>query len=410
LLVLIGLPLLSLVILPLLRPLEKRESIQREAAGQASAIAADTIGGLRVLRGIGGEQLFVARYHNASQEVRRAAVSTARVRSILDALQVLLPGIFVVLVTWLGARLALDGQISVGELVAFYGYTAFLVLPLRTITEAADKFTRGRVAARRVVSLMTIQRDESAQAAAKRVDNPNLDSLPHALALTDTSNGITVPAGTLVAIVCADPSSAGDLASRLAGYGEQASGVSIHDIAIEEFSLDDLRRTIVLQDKDPVILSGTLSELLAVPGSDLGFLSAATHAACADDVIESLGGDPNDAERGYTAVVPERGRTLSGGQRQRLSLDRSLMSRAPILILDEPTSAVDAHTEARIAAGLREFRTGQTTVVFTTSPLVLDQCDHVLFAPESVVVAQGHHHDLLRTNAQYRAVVIRGDD
>jgi hypothetical protein len=257
---------------------------------------------------------------------------------------------------------------------------------------------------------MSIQRDETSRAAALRADNPNLNSLPTALALIDTEREIDIAPGTLTAIVCADPSTAGELASRLAGYGEQSPGVQINGIAIEGFSLDDLRETVVLQDKDPVILSGTLTELLVVPGGDSELLPAATHAACADDVIEGLGGDPADIEGGYSAVVPERGRTLSGGQRQRLSLDRSLMTRAPILVLDEPTSAVDAHTEARIAMRLHSYRAGQTTVVFTTSPLVLDQCDHVLFAPDGVVTTAGHHHDLVRSNPDYRAVVIRGDE
>jgi len=257
---------------------------------------------------------------------------------------------------------------------------------------------------------MSIQRDESSRAAALRADNPNLNSLPEALALIDTEREIDIAPGTLTGIVCADPSTAGELANRLAGYGEQSAGVQINGIAIEAFSLDDLRETVVLQDKDPVILSGTLTELLLVPGSDVELLPAATDAACADDVIEGLGGDPADIKGGYSAVVPERGRTLSGGQRQRLSLDRSLMTRAPILILDEPTSAVDAHTEARIAARLHRYRAGQTTVVFTTSPLVLDQCDHVLFAPDGVVTTAGHHHDLVHSNPDYRAVVIRGDE
>lgn len=157
-LVLIGLPLLSLVILPVLRPLERRESATRAKAGQASELAADTVAGLRVLRGVGGEEMFVRRFREASQQVRAASVRAAGIRATLDALQVALPGVFVVAVTWLGARAAVAGDLDVGELVAFYGYTAFLVLPLRTATEAADKWTRAKVAAGRVVAVLTLRR------------------------------------------------------------------------------------------------------------------------------------------------------------------------------------------------------------------------------------------------------------
>ncbi len=99
--------------------------------------------GLRVLRGIGGEELFLRRFHEASDAVRVAAVRTARVRSILDALQVLLPGFFVVAVTWLGARLALSGDLEPGQLVTFYGYTAFLVLPLADADRGRAQVHRG---------------------------------------------------------------------------------------------------------------------------------------------------------------------------------------------------------------------------------------------------------------------------
>ena len=119
---------------------------QRVHLGLTQELAADTVAGLRVLRGIGGEDLFLARFQAESKKVQAAAVRTAHIRALLDAMQVFLPGLFVVIVTWLGARLALQGELTVGQLVAFYGYTAFLVLPLRTVTEAAHKFTAARVA------------------------------------------------------------------------------------------------------------------------------------------------------------------------------------------------------------------------------------------------------------------------
>ena len=127
--VIVGVPLTALAIAPLVKPLERRESAQRARFGETTELAADTVAGLRVLRGIGGEDLFLQRFNDKSGEVRQAAVGTAKIRSMLDAFQVALPGAFLVAVTWLGAQLALSGDLTAGQLVTFYGFAAFLVLP-----------------------------------------------------------------------------------------------------------------------------------------------------------------------------------------------------------------------------------------------------------------------------------------
>ncbi len=395
--VLIGLPLLSGAVFPLLRPLERLESRQREKYGKAAELASDTVSGLRVLRGIGGEELFVRRYKTASQDVRAAAIETNRVRSLLDALQVALPGVFVVVVTFLGAELAIAGTLEVGQLVAFYGYTAFLVLPLRTLTETADKATRARVAAGRIVRVLTVGRAHDAATGGVAV--------PPRGPLVDPDSGVVIAPGTLTAVVVGDPDAAGRLADRLGGVGSSIGGVTYAGVPLDSLRDDDVRRLVLVQDKDPVILSGTLQSLLGVPGSGRVEVRAAVEAACADDIVDGLGGDPE----AYGYELPERGRTLSGGQRQRLALARSLVADPDVLVLDDPTSAVDAHTELSIASRLRVVRAGRTTVVFTTSPLVLEQCDRVVFVPDGEVAAQGRHRELMR-DAAYRAVVAREEE
>src|SRR4029079_14436786 len=135
---------------PLLRPLNRRTAHQRHLMGELSNTASDIVGGLRVFRGIGGEQVFHDRYVRESQTTRQAGVQVARLQSVLDALQVFLPGVFVVVVVWLGARYAAQGRIPPGDRVAFYGSSAFLMIPLRTATEYANKVIRARVSARRV--------------------------------------------------------------------------------------------------------------------------------------------------------------------------------------------------------------------------------------------------------------------
>jgi ABC-type multidrug transport system fused ATPase/permease subunit len=186
--------------------------------------------------------------------------------------------------------------------------------------------------------------------------------------------------------------------------------VLLGQVALDELPLDSARTAVLVQDKDPVLLSGRLRDLLDVPSSGTVRATDALAAAQCSDVLEALvqgapaGADPMDAH------ITERGRSLSGGQRQRLALARSLVTDPSVLVLDEPTSAVDSHTEARIADGLRQMRSGRTTVVFTSSPLLLDRADRVVLVHDGEAVAVGEHRELLDSEPRYRAVVTRETD
>lgn len=234
--------------------------------------------------------------------------------------------------------------------------------------------------------------------------------------LYDPATGVRVPAGLLTAVVCGDPDAAGRLADRLGGHSPSAAGeesARYGGLALDDLPLAVARATVLVQDKDPVLLSGTLADLLDVPSSGRVRAREALAAAQCGDVLEalaqSLTGADASSRDAMRARITERGRSLSGGQRQRLALARSLVTDPEVLVLDEPTSAVDAHTEARIARGLREIRSGRTTVVLTSSPLVLDRADRVVFVDEGTAAAAGGHHELLRSQPRYRAVVTRED-
>jgi ABC-type multidrug transport system fused ATPase/permease subunit len=391
LLVLIGVPALMLLIGPLLRPLARRSGHQRHLMGELSNTATDIVGGLRVLRGIGGEEVFHDRYRRESQATRQAGVQVARLQSVLDALQVFLPGVFVVLVVWLGARSAAQGQISPGELVAFYGYSAFLMIPLRTATEYANKLIRGRVAARRVCAVLALTPDH--QDPVDPVEPP-----PPGAELADARTGLRVRTGVVTAVVSDEPDEAAALADRLGlSAAEVDDDVTLGGVPLTRLRRADVRRRIVVSDTGASLFSGRLGSVLDTSGGDV---RRAMATASTDDILEAL---PD----GLDTVVAERGRTFSGGQRQRLVLARALAGDPEILVLVEPTSAVDAHTEARIAARLRGHREGRTTIVVSSSPLVLDAVDEVAFLRGGRVVATGTHRDLLDDDACYRAVVTR---
>ncbi len=392
LVVLIGVPVLMLGVAPILGPLQRRSAHQRHLMGRLANTASDIVGGLRVLRGIGGEQVFHDRYRRESQTTRAAGVQVARLQSVLDALQVLLPGLFVVVVVWIGARYAVDGTITPGELVAFYGYSAFLMIPLRTATEYANKIIRARVAAVRVCRVLALEPD---------VHEPDrlAASPPAGSDLVDTRTGLHVRHGLLTAIVSEQPDESAALADRLGmAVADVDDDVLLGGVPLTSLSPAEVRHRIVVSDTGALFFSGRLGDRLDVTGR--GDVAAALATASAGDVLEAL---PD----GLDTLVAERGRSFSGGQRQRLVLARALAAAPEILVLVEPTSAVDAHTEARIATRLRGHRAGLTTVVTSTSPLMLDAADQVAFLRDGRVVATGTHAELLATDADYRLVVTR---
>jgi ABC-type multidrug transport system fused ATPase/permease subunit len=391
LVVLIGVPVMLFCLGPLLKPLQRRQFAHRDAVGELNSLGSDIVAGLRVLRGIGGEDSFARRYRDESQQVRAAGVKVARIQSTLDAMQVLLPGVFVVIVVWLGARFALHGDLSAGSLVAFYGYATFLVMPLRTATEYADKLMRGLVAARRINRVLSLQ--------AEIGDPAEPLALPGRGDLIDAESGLVARDGLLTAVVAAEPERAASLADRLGRYDDGA--VSYGGVALAAATRDAVRERILVSDTGSQLFTGVLRDELVPSGrvTDVE-LMAAMHTASAEDVLVAL---PD----GLDADVEEKGRSFSGGQRQRLVLVRALLADPAVLVLVEPTSAVDAHTEARIAGRLRAHRAGRTTVVVTSSPLLLDRVDEVVFVAAGRVVATGKHRDLLVTEPRYRAVVTR---
>ncbi|WP_411139447.1 ABC transporter transmembrane domain-containing protein [Streptomyces sp. x-80] len=416
----VGVPVLALAVLPLLPPATRRADAQREKAGRATELASDTVAGLRVLRGIGGEELFLGRYRSASQEVRKAAVRSARMWSLISAVQVALPGLLLIAVVWYGVRLAQDGRIAIGELVTIYSAVAFLLYPLRHFEEIAMAYSFSRPSAKRAARLLALSRP----AGGRLTDHGALDGDLH-----DPVTGLTAEAGRLTAVVCGDPDAAGRLAARLGGQpaesddhegsegssGTEGAGtaaappsVLLGGTPLDDVPRDAARTAVLVQDKDPVLLSGTLGELLDVPASGRVDTAGALSAAQCGDVLTALAqASADDSGDPMRTRITERGRSLSGGQRQRLALARSLVTDPEVLVLDEPTSAVDSHTEARIADGLREIRTGRTTVVLTSSPLLLDRAEQVVFLHDGKVVAQAPHRELLRTHPAYRAVVTR---
>ncbi|HEX4814767.1 MAG TPA: ABC transporter ATP-binding protein [Nonomuraea sp.] len=391
LLVLFGVPVMAAAVGPLLRPLHRRQARQRELTGDLSTRAADIVAGLRVLRGIGGEQVFAERYRAESQRARQAGVGVARVESVLEGAQIVLPGLLIAVVTGVGASFAVAGEIPTGQLVSFYLYAVFLIGPMRTLTETADRLTKGHVAAGRVIRILAIEPEVKGG-----------DGSSEGGVLRDSYSGVTLQPGLLTAVAAAAPEDAIAIADRLGRYAD--GDVTFGAADLRTLPLAEVRRRILVADNSARLFTGRLRDELDIRGgADDELVRQALHAACAEDIVEAL---PD----GLDTRVAEAGREFSGGQQQRLRLVRALLADPEVLILVEPTSAVDAHSEARVAERLAKSRAGKTTLVCTTSPLVLDRTDHVIYVENGRVRAEGTHRHLLDNSPEYAATVTRGED
>lgn len=395
LVVVVGVPLVVAALAPLLRRLHHRQSAHRELVGELTGRANDIVSGLRVLRGIGGEAGFAQRYRTESQQVRRAGVRVARVQSLLDAAQMLLPGLFVVAVVWLGARFALAGQITPGQLVAFYAYAAFLGHPLWHLTDTAHRITRAHVSAQRVARILRLEPEIA--------DPPGPPAATTAGGeLVDRRSGLVLVPGRVTGLAAATPEEAVQASYRLGRYAD--SNATWGGVPLRALPVAEVRHRILVADQGARLFGGRLRTELDVRDAGRGEqLGAALHTASAVDVVDAL-------DHGLDTELSDGGRELSGGQRQRLLLVRALLADPEVLILVEPTSAVDAHTEAAIADRLVAARQGRTTLVVSTSPLLLDRVDTVAYLAGGQVVATGSHRELLHREPRYAATVTRGED
>ncbi|RZU13124.1 ABC transporter ATP-binding protein [Streptomyces sp. BK239] len=391
--VLLGMPVVAVLVGPLMARLQGAESEYRERQGVLTARIGDLAGGLRVLNGLGGKRLFADAFARDSQRLRAQGYRVGSVTSWMQALGVGLPTVFLAVVTWLAARLAAQGELTVGELVSVYGYVAVLVGPVAFLVEMGYELSRGVVAARRVVRLLRLEPEP---------DTGTAEAPAEPSVLEDPASGVRVAPGRLTALAGARPADAAEVVDRLGRY--TPSDVTWGGVRLDAVALEQVRARILVADNEADLFAGSLREVVGGRrGRSPEEERRALRAAAAEDVVQGL-------PEGLDSPVAAQGRSLSGGQRQRVRLVRALLADPEVLLAVEPTSALDAHTEAAIAGRLRAARAGRTTVVTSTSPLLLDHADTVHYLVDGKVAASGPHRSLLATEPGYRALVARDPD
>ncbi len=382
------LALMSLAPLPLVlvvaRSFSKRLhpslwAIQQRVA-ELTAVAEERIMGIGVIKAFAIEDLQQKAFADSSDRIYRQNLDAASIRGRYVPLLGLLPSISLMIILFYGGRAVIDGQMTLGSLVAFNGYVMLLIWPLRMLGMLVSWGERAVASGERILDIL--------EETPTIVDSPSARDLGEARGILEFENvsfeyggrhvlrGVTlrIEQGETIALVGPTGCGKTTLAHLIPRFHDPSQGIvrlDGHDLG--DITLSSLRRSIGLVDQDPFLFSLPVIENIRYgdPDADLERVERAARAAAAHEFIEEL---PD----GYDTVIGERGLTLSGGQRQRLALARALLVDPAILILDDATSSVDADTESRIVAALGRLRGTRTTVVIAHRPSTVMLADRVV--------------------------------
>ncbi|MEY8570430.1 ABC transporter transmembrane domain-containing protein [Brevibacterium linens] len=406
LVVLIAVPIGLLIVALPGRSVSARATAQLEAVASAGRSASDLMHGLRVIKAMGGEPWAVRRYRTTSDAAADAGVATGERTGRLAGVGALVMSAVLAIVLIVAGLRLIDGQMSVGALIGILGMTAFLTEPMRALAEIVGLFAQSHGAADRIARLLTDLAEAAPTTRDTADSGPNVTTAESGITITGWPTGneaseLTTVGGTLTCIVSEDAEDASELLAALTSHAR---------------SLGPARMLVAPHDVD--LFEGTIGSNITMVVADERSDAAdeADHQPIPAEVLTASGADEllDLVDGGLDYRIQELGGNLSGGQRQRVALARALNADPQILVLAEPTTAVDAVTEARIADGLCRLRrrTGeQATIILTSSPAFLAAADTVVYRPTSGPPLIGRHADLLEADtdsaAAYRDAVTR---
>ncbi len=382
-----------------------RKQRQREAA--LAATAAESVGAIKVVQALSLERMFERAFANQSDADLKAGVRAKRLAAGLERSADVLIGLATALVLWLGARLVLANELTPGDLLVFLFYLKAAFRPVRDLAKYTGRLAKASAAGERVLELLDatpeVQDVPGARPAPPflgrvRFEGVSFGYEPDHEVLRGID--IDIDAGERVALVGVSGSGKSTIASLMLRLYDPATGrITIDGCDLREYTLRSLREQISVVLQEPLLFATSVQENIAcgATGATDADVVAAVQLANADSFINAL---PD----GFATILGERGVTLSAGQRQRLGIARAAVRKSALLILDEPTAALDEGNLQAVSDALWRLARGRTTLLITHDLQQAARADRVLYLHDGRIVEQGTHGELLRAGGRYAAL------
>jgi ABC-type multidrug transport system fused ATPase/permease subunit len=379
----------------------------QQTLADVATVAEESITGVHVVKSFSQERRLEQRFARAANEVFERTLAANRQRAVYVPLLTFLPLLAQAAVLLVAGRMVVSGSLTLGQFVSFNLLLAMLVMPLRMLGMWIGQAQRAIAAGERIFEILDEPEEIADPPRARplprgpghvRFEHVDFGYEPDRLVLEDID--LDIAPGTTIALIGRTGSGKTTLATLVPRFYDTTAGrVLVDGVDVRELDRRALRREIGLISQDPFLFSASVRDNIAfgLPDAPQEAVDAAARAAQAHDFILEL-------DRGYDTVVGERGITLSGGQRQRIAIARALLIDPRILILDDATASVDATTEARIRAGLRELMRGRTTLIIAHRLSTIALADEIVVLDAGRVVARGTQSELLVESPLFREI------
>ena len=383
--------------------------IQQQQAA-LTRVLSENLNGIRVVKAFAQEPAENQSFEQEAEQLFDLSMRPARLRARVMPAMLAVAGMGTVIVLGVGGRLALEGSVSVGVLVAFYYYFARLIIPTTQMGFVIQRIAIAITSGSRVFELL----DEPARITAP--SNPHtIDRVVGHVEFTDVDLhygtrsqvlhqvSAEIPAGSVTGIVGPTGSGKSSLAQLIPRYYDATVGVvRLDGVDVRQYDLTSLRKQIAIVPQDTMLFSDSVRNNVAF-GNPNANLSQVVEAARDAQALEFI----SDLPEGFETIVGERGVGLSGGQRQRLSIARALLTQSPLLVLDDATASVDTETERRIQEALRADTRSRTTIVISHRVSSVQHADQILVVEQGRITDCGNHEELLGRSTFYRSLVER---